>query len=90
MPSFTITPAPLTATFTKEQSSAIASLSIEGSSVAVSYQSRPEQSYAFEGSASIIAQLRAVMMNPEQLATFSLGGAIAKARRSGHLNEVPV
>ena len=90
MPSFTIAPAPLTATFTKEQSSAIASLSIEGSRVEVSYQSRPEQSYAFTGSLSIVSQLRAVMMNPEQLATFSLGGAIAKARRSGHLTEVPV
>jgi hypothetical protein len=88
MPSFTITPAALSATFTAEQSSAIAALSIEGSRVEVSYQSRPEQSYAFDGSPSIVAQLRAVMAQPEQLETFSLGGAIAKARRSGHLTEV--
>lgn len=90
MPSFTILPTNLSATFTKEQSSAIAALTIEGSTVEVSYQSRPEQGYRFEGSPSIILQLRAVMTNPEQLATFSLGGAIAKARRSGHLTEVAV
>lgn len=97
MPSFTITPnRPLLvcAKFSKQQSSAIASLAIDSRGegptiVEVSYQSRPEQFYEFAATPELVPTLRRLVIEPLPEGV-SLGGIIAKARRSGHLQEVAV
>lgn len=71
--------------FTREQSSAIASVKVEDNQVLIAFQSNPGQVYAYNASDSFVEELQSVLnQNPIQ----GLGSLVASARRTGDLQEV--
>lgn len=71
--------------FTREQSSAIASVQVDGNQVTLAFQSNPSQRYAYNASDSFVEELQSVLnQNPIQ----GLGSLVASARRTGDLQEV--
>lgn len=75
--------------FTTAQSSAIASIEIDGSMVMIAFQSNPENTYTFNADADYLSDLVDVVSD-EDLKGRSLGSFIAEGRRSGELQEVAV
>jgi len=72
--------------FTTEDSSAIASVSLENApQVDIAFQSNPEKVYTFAASESVIEELES-FLNADEIQ--GLGSFVAVARRLGGLQEV--
>jgi hypothetical protein len=74
-------------TFTAEQSSAIASVRVEGNQVTLAFQSNPQTQYTYSATDSFIEELESVV-GAEVVE--GLGSLVAAGRRSGDLQEVTV
>jgi phage-related protein len=74
-----------TQTFTAEQSSAIASVRVEGNQVTLAFQSNPDAQYTYSATDSFIEELESVV-GAEVVE--GLGSLVAAGRRSGDLQEV--
>ena len=74
--------------YSPEQSSAIASLQLEGQAVGVAFRSNPEKVYSFQASPGMAIALEALIVAGHEGG--SLGRLIATARRCGDLQEVAV
>jgi hypothetical protein len=74
-------------TFTTEQSSAIASVRVEGNQVTLAFQSNPDAQYTYSATDSFIEELESVV-GAEVVE--GLGSLVAAGRRSGDLQEVTV
>ena len=74
-----------TQTFTAEQSSAIASVRVEGNQVTLAFQSNPQTQYTYSATDSFIEELESVV-GAEVVE--GLGSLVAAGRRSGDLQEV--
>ena len=85
--SFDITNSMLFREFSVDESSAIYCISVLGNHVTIAYQSNTEKQYIFEGSVRFIAHIRAVLTNFNR-DEHSLGSIIAKARKSGDLENI--
>lgn len=82
--------APVHRQFTKEQSSAIHSITIPGDSndVFINYHSNADKVYNFTASDSYIEFLSDLLTNDEILSNVSIGSTIADARRTEELKSV--
>ena len=76
--------------FTKEQSSAIRSATVEGTDVIIVYHSNPEKAYAFTTNESYAQFLCDLLSNDAMLSQVSPGGTIADGRKTGELQQVTV
>ncbi len=76
-----------TQTFTAEQSSAIASVRVEGNQVTLAFQSNPQSQYTYSATDSFIEELEGVVTAE---VVEGLGSLVAAGRRSGDLQEVTV
>lgn len=76
--------------FSKDQSSAIHSVTVEGTDVVITYQSNPDKAYAFSASESYAEFLSDLLTNDEQLMKVSLGATIADARKTGELSQAAI
>jgi hypothetical protein len=85
----TTTTAPIYRSFTVDESSAIAHIEIDTNLVEIIFQSNTEQAYAFDGSDAFVEQLTDVISYTD-LKGISLGSMIAKARKSGDLQQLTV
>ena len=74
-------------TFTTEQSSAIASVRVEGNQVTLAFQSNPDTQYTYSATDSFIEELESVVSAE---VVEGLGSLVAAGRRSGDLQEVTV
>jgi phage-related protein len=72
-------------TFTTEQSSAIASVRVEGNQVTLAFQSNPDAQYTYIATDSFIQELESVVCAE---VVEGLGSLVAAGRRSGDLQEV--
>lgn len=81
-----------TRTFTEEQTSAIHSITIDGTSVVIVYKSNTEKAYAFNTSEAYAEQLANIINDDSMINSpqFSLGATIADGRRTGELEPVTV
>lgn len=86
----TVAISPVHRSFTKEQSSAINSITIPGDSndVLVTYHSNADKVYNFIASDSYIEFLSDLLTNDEILKNVSIGSTIADARRTEELKSV--
>ena len=82
--------APVHRQFTKEQSSAIQSITIPGDSndVFINYHSNPDKVYNFTATDSYIQFLSDLLANDEILKNVSIGSTIADARKTEELKSV--
>jgi hypothetical protein len=80
----TVAISPVHRSFTVDQSSAINSITVEGTDVIITYQSNPEKAYA-ETYAQFLSDL---MTNDEILKNVSIGSTIADARKTEELKAV--
>lgn len=86
----TVAISPVHRSFTKEQSSAINSITIPGDSndVFVTYHSNADKVYNFIASDSYIEFLSDLLTNDEILNNVSIGSTIADARKTEELKAV--
>lgn len=82
--------APVHRSFTKEQSSAINSITVEGTDVIITYHSNPEKAYAFNATESYAQFLSDLLTNDQMLQNVSIGSTIADARRNEELTQAAV
>lgn len=80
------TTAPIFRPFTRQQSSAIARVEIDGTFVELIFQSS-DRAYAFEATPAFAAHLGDVISSPDLLG-LSLGRLISDARRCGDLQQI--
>jgi hypothetical protein len=76
--------------FSVDQSSAIHSVTVEGTDGGITYQSNPDKAYAFTASESYAQFLSDLLTNDEQLMKVSLGATIADGRRSEELSQAAI
>lgn len=76
--------------FTADQSSAIHSITVEGTDVIITYQSNPDKAYAFTASESYAEFLSDLLTNDEQLMKVSIGATIADGRRTEELTQAAI
>ena len=86
----TVAISPVHRQFTTEQSSAIHSITVEGTDVVITYQSNPDKAYAFTTSANYAQFLSDLLTNDEQLMKVSIGSTIADARRTEELTQAAI
>ena len=80
--------APVHRQFTKEQSSAIHSITVEDTTVVVVYHSNVDKAYAFSATESYAQFLSDLLTNDEILKTVSIGSTIADARKTEELKPI--
>ena len=80
--------APVHRQFTKEQSSAINSITVDDTNVVVVYHSNTDKAYAFTCSESYAQFLSDLMINDEILKNVSIGSTIADGRKTEELKPV--
>jgi hypothetical protein len=80
--------APVHRSFTKEQSSAINSITVDNTDIIITYHSNPEKAYTFTASESYAQFLSDLMTNDEILKNVSIGSTIADARKTEELKAV--
>lgn len=87
--SFDITESMLYREFTKEESSAIARISVLHNNVTIAFHSNTEKQYIFRASDDFAGFIRSVVryFNPEEV---SIGKLIAKARKVGDLEIITI
>ena len=80
-----IVSAPIARILTSEQSSAIAFIKVEDSSVTIAYQTNPDKMYEFTSESQTFVSQLTQIVEADDLMGMSLGGIIADARRVGDL-----
>jgi hypothetical protein len=80
--------APVHRQFTKEQSSAIHSITVDNTVVIITYQSNPDKAYTFTASESYAQFLSDLMTNDQMLKDVSIGSTIADGRKTEELKAV--
>jgi hypothetical protein len=83
----TIAAAPIFRPFTREESSAIANIEIDGTAVEVIFQSNTDRAYGFDATPAFATHLAEVISSPDLLG-LSLGRLINDARHSGDLQQI--
>jgi hypothetical protein len=86
----TVATTPVHRQFTKEQSSAIQSVTVEGTDVIVTYHSNADKAYAFTCSESYAQFLTDLLTNDQMLKDVSMGSTIADGKKTGELVSVTV
>jgi len=76
--------------FTKEQSSAINSITVDNTDIIITYHSNPDKAYNFTATESYAQFLSDLMTNDEILKNVSIGSTIADARKTEELKPVTV
>jgi hypothetical protein len=76
--------------FSVDQSSAIHSVTVEGTDVVITYQSNPDKAYAFTASADYAQFLSDLLTNDEQLMKVSLGKTINDAKQTEELKQAAI
>ena len=82
--------APVHRSFTKEQSSAINSITVDNTDIIITYHSNPDKAYNFTATESYAQFLSDLMTNDEILKNVSIGSTIADARKTEELKPVTV
>lgn len=86
----TVAISPVYRSFTKDQSSAIQSITVEGTDVIITYQTNPDKAYAFTATETYAQFLSDLLTNDAQLSQVSIGSTIADARRTEELKQATV
>ena len=86
----TVATTPVHRQFTKEQSSAINSITVEGTDVIVVYHTNVDKAYAFTCSESYSQFLTDLLTNDQMIKDVSIGSTIADARKTEELVSVTV
>jgi hypothetical protein len=86
----TVATIPVHRQFTKEQSSAINSITVEGTDVIVVYHSNVDKAYAFTCSESYAQFLTDLLTNDQLIKDVSMGSTINDAKKTGELVSVTV
>ena len=86
----TVATTPVHRQFTKEQSSAIQSVTVEGTDVIVTYHSNADKAYAFTCSESYAQFLTDLLTNDQLIKDVSMGSTIADGKKTGELVSVTV
>ena len=86
----TVATTPVHRQFTKEQSKAIQSVTVEGTDVIVVYHSNVDKAYAFTCSESYSQFLTDLLTNDQMIKDVSIGSTIADARKTEELVSVTV
>lgn len=84
----TVAISPVHRSFTKEQSSAINSITVEGTDVVIIYHSNVDKAYSFTATESYAQFLSDLLTNDEILKTVSIGSTIADARKTEELKAI--
>lgn len=84
----TVAISPVHRSFTKEQSSAINSITVEGTDVVITYHSNVDKAYSFTATESYAQFLSDLLTNDEILKTVSIGSTIADARKTEELKAI--
>ena len=80
--------APVHRQFTKEQSSAINSITVDGTDIIIVYHSNVDKAYNFTAAESYAQFLSDLMTNDQMLKDVSIGSTVADGRRTGELQAV--
>jgi len=86
----TVATTPVHRQFTKEQSTAIQSVTVEGTDVIVTYHSNADKAYAFTCSESYAQFLTDLLTNDQLIKDVSMGSTIADGKKTGELVSVTV
>jgi hypothetical protein len=86
----TVATTPVHRQFTKEQSKAIQSVTVEGTDVIVVYHSNVDKAYAFTCSESYAQFLTDLLTNDQLIKDVSMGSTINDAKKTGELVSVTV
>jgi hypothetical protein len=86
----TVATTPVHRQFTKEQSSAIQSVTVDGTDVIVVYHSNADKAYAFTCSESYAQFLTDLLTNDQLIKDVSMGSTIADGKKTGELVSVTV
>ena len=86
----TVATIPVHRQFTKEQSSAINSITVEGTDVIIVYHSNVDQAYSFTCSESYAQFLTDLLTNDQMIKDVSMGSTIADGKKTGELVSVTV
>ena len=81
---------PVHRSFTREQSSAINSITVDGTDVVVVYHSNPDKAYAFTCSESYAQFLSDLLTNDEMLKDVSIGSTINDGKRTEELKQATI
>lgn len=81
---------PVHRSFTTEQSTAIQSITVDGTDIIITYQSNPDKAYAFTASESYAQFLSDLLTNDSMLQNVSIGSTIGDGRRTGELTQATV
>lgn len=87
--SFVINKAPIYRTFTKQESSAIYNIEIDGNYVEITFQSDHEKAYLYEATDKAIAELSEMIKSPDLMGK-SLGKVRAKLCKSEDLKYIEI
>ena len=80
--------APVHRQFTTEQSSAINSITVDGTDIIIVYHSNVDKAYNFTAAESYAQFLSDLMTNDQMLKDVSIGSTVADGRRTGELQTV--
>jgi len=86
----TVATTPVHRQFTKEQSTAIQSVTVDGTDVIVTYHSNADKAYAFTCSESYAQFLTDLLTNDQMIKDVSMGSTIADGKKTGELVSVTV
>jgi hypothetical protein len=86
----TVATTPVHRQFTKEQSTAIQSVTVDGTDVIVTYHSNADKAYAFTCSESYAQFLTDLLTNDQLIKDVSMGSTIADGKKTGELVSVTV
>ena len=86
----TVATTPVHRQFTKEQSTAIQSVTVDGTDVIVTYHSNADKAYAFTCSESYAQFLTDLLTNDQLIKDVSMGSTINDGKKTGELVSVTV
>lgn len=86
----TVATTPVHRQFTKEQSKAIQSVTVDGTDVIVTYHSNADKAYAFTCNESYAQFLTDLLTNDQLIKDVSMGSTINDAKKTGELVKVTV
>lgn len=86
----TVAISPVHRSFTTEQSSAINSITVDGTDVIIIFHSNVDKAYAFTANETYAQFLSDLLTNDEMLKQVSIGSTIADARKTEELKQVTI
>ena len=86
----TVAISPVFRSFTKEQSSAINSITVDGTDVVITYHSNADKAYAFTCTESYAQFLSDLLTNDAMLQNVSIGSTIADGRKMDELKQTTI